>query len=80
MHARLYEPHVSEIFFEVEDPGWHLYDEVFREKIVAMGVKQWGGVDVQVFQETCGGLLRCNGRSLVGWWRCEMAIEYNQGE
>ena len=56
---------VLKYFMEVEDPGWHLYDEVFREKMAATGVKRWGGVDVQVFQETCGGLPRHNKRSLV---------------
>ena len=40
---------------EVEDPAWQLYDEAFREKMAAIGEKKWPGVDVQVYQETCGG-------------------------
>ena len=28
-------------YMEVEEPAWHLYDEAFREKMVAMGVRQW---------------------------------------
>ena len=42
-------------FMEVEDPGWHLYGEVFREKMAVTGVKQWGGVDVQVLRKLVGG-------------------------
>ena len=56
---------VLKSFMEVEDLGWRLYDDVFREKMAATGVKQWGGVDGQVFQGTCWGLPKCNGRSLV---------------
>ena len=49
---------VVKVYLEVEKPGWRLYDEVFREKMAATGVRLWKGVDVQVFQGTCGGLLR----------------------
>ena len=49
---------VVKAYLEVEEPGWRLYDEAFREKMAATGVRLWKGVDVQVFQGTCGGLLR----------------------
>ena len=49
---------VVKAYLEVEEPGWRLYDEAFRENIAVTGVRLWKGVDVQVFQETCGGLLR----------------------
>ena len=49
---------VLKAFGEVEEPGWCLYDEAFREKMASMGLKQWPGVDVQVYQETCGGFPR----------------------
>lgn len=39
---------------EVEDPAWRLYDEAFQEKMAATGVRAWPGIDVQVYQETCG--------------------------
>ena len=40
---------------EVEGQAWRLYDEVYREKMASTGVRRWPGVDVQVYQETCGG-------------------------
>ena len=40
---------------EVEDPAWRLYDEAYREKMASTGVRIWQGVDVQIYQETCGG-------------------------
>ena len=49
---------VVKAYLEVEEPGWRLYDEVFRTKMATTGVRLWKGVDVQVFQETCGSLLR----------------------
>ena len=47
--------HVSgvESFYGGEGSG---LASLCREKMAVMGVKQWGGVDVQVFQETCGGM------------------------
>ena len=49
---------VVKAYLEVEKPGWRLYDEAFWEKMAATGVRLWKGVDVQVFQGTCGGLVR----------------------
>lgn len=49
---------VVKAYLEVEDPGWRLYDEAFREKMAAKGTRVWKGVDVQIYQETCGGLFR----------------------
>ena len=46
---------VVKSYLEVEEPGWRLYDEAFREKMAATGVRLWKSVDVQVFQETCRG-------------------------
>ena len=40
---------------EVEDPAWRLYDEMYGEKMASTGVKQWPGIDVQVYQEVCVG-------------------------
>ena len=35
---------VVKAYLEVEEPVWHLYDEAYREKMVATGVKQWKGM------------------------------------
>ena len=32
--------HMLAAFGEVQEPGWHLYDEVFREKMASTGLKQ----------------------------------------
>ena len=40
---------------EVEDPAWRLYDEMYGEKMASTGVKQWPGMDVQVYQKICVG-------------------------
>ena len=40
---------------EFEDPAWRVYDESFREKMAAKGERQWSGMDIQLFQEICGG-------------------------
>ena len=45
---------VVKAYLEAEEPGWRLYDEAFREKMAATGVRLCKGVDVQVFQGTCG--------------------------
>jgi len=49
---------VVKAYLEVEEPGWQLYDEAFWEKMAATGTRQWKGVDVQIYQETCGSLLK----------------------
>ena len=49
---------VVKVYLEMEVPGWRLYDKAVREKMAATGEILWKGVDVQVFQGTCGGLLR----------------------
>ena len=43
---------------EVEEPAWRIYDVVFREKMAAMGIRKWKGMDVQLYQEVCGGRAR----------------------
>ena len=43
---------------EVEGTAWRMYDEAFREKMAAKGIKEWEGMDVQLYQELCGGRLR----------------------
>jgi len=49
---------VVRAYLEVEEPDWCLYDEALREKMAATGMRWWKGVDVRIYQETCGGLLR----------------------
>ncbi len=49
---------VLKAYSEVEDPAWRLYDEAFREKMAATGARKWAGLDVQVYQEICGGYPR----------------------
>jgi hypothetical protein len=39
---------------EVEGVAWRHYDECYREKMAATGVREWEGIDVQLFQEICG--------------------------
>ena len=56
---------VVKAYLEVEEPGRRLYVEAFREKMAATEVRLWKRVDVQVFQGTCGGLLRRNVKSGV---------------
>jgi hypothetical protein len=36
---------------EVEDVAWHHYDECYRRKMAATGVREWEGIDVQLFCE-----------------------------
>ena len=55
---------VLKAFKEIEEPGWRLYDEAFREKMAATGSRRWKGMDVQVYQETCGSLPR---RCMISW-------------
>lgn len=31
------------------------YDEAFRDKMAATGVKEWAGMEVQLYQEICVG-------------------------
>ncbi len=50
---------------EVEGLAWRAYDEVFREKMAAMGVKEWEGMDIQLYQEVCGGRYSVE----FGWWQ-----------
>ena len=54
---------VLKAYTEVEDPAWRVYDEVFREKMTTKKVKQWQGMDVQLYQEICGGRPRRLGSS-----------------
>ena len=42
-------------YTEVEDPAWQLYDIAYHEKMAATGRKIWSGMDVQIYQEVCGG-------------------------
>ena len=49
---------VLKAYVEVEDPAWRLYDETFREKMVATGCRVWTGMDVPLYQEVCAGRLR----------------------
>ena len=49
---------VVKAYLEVEEPGWRLYDEAFRETMAVTGVRFLKEVDVQVFQGTYCGLLR----------------------
>ena len=49
---------VVKAFVEVEEPAWRLYDEAYREKMAATGVKKWKGMDVGLYQEVCGGRVR----------------------
>ena len=49
---------VVKAYLEVEEPVWRLYDEVYREKMAATGVKQWKGMDIGLYQEICGGRRR----------------------
>ena len=60
---------VFKAYEEVEEPAWRLYDEAYREKMASTVVRWWQGVDVQVYQETCGGLPR---------WRTERQIEQRE--
>ena len=46
---------VLKAYTEVEEPAWRLYDVAYREKMAAMGLKSWSGMDVQLYQEVCGG-------------------------
>lgn len=46
---------VFKAYEEVEDPAWRLYDEAFREKMASTGARLWPGMDVQIYQEVCGG-------------------------
>ena len=39
---------------EVDDPAWQMYDEAFREKMASVGVREWKGMDVALYQEICG--------------------------
>ena len=55
---------VLKAFKEVEEPGWRLYNEAFREKMAATGSRRWKGMDVQVYQETCGSLPR---QCMISW-------------
>ena len=57
---------VLKAFGEVEERGWRLYDEAFREKMASMGLKQWPRVNVHVYQEMCGGFPRKRAWS-QGW-------------
>ena len=61
---------VVKAYLEVEEPGWRLYDEAFREKMAVTGVRLCKRVDVQVFQGMCGGLLmrsvKSGGESVKG--------------
>lgn len=47
---------------EVEGVSWRLYDEAFRDKMAAIGVREWAGMDVQLYQEICGS----HPRKIVG--------------
>ena len=65
---------VLRAYVEVEEPGWRLYDEAFRDKMASTGVRSWTGMDVKVYQEVCGGRSkrRAGGPSVVssvGWKR-----------
>ena len=65
---------VLRAYVEVEEPGWRLYDEAFRDKMASTGVRSWSGMDVKVYQEVCGGRSkrRAGGPSVVssvGWKR-----------
>ena len=46
---------VMKAYVEVEDPAWRVYDIAFREKMAATEVKEWKGMDIQLYQEVCGG-------------------------
>ena len=46
---------VLKAYTEVEGPAWRLYDEAYREKMAATVCKRWAGMDVQLYQEVCGG-------------------------
>ena len=63
---------VLKAYGEVENPAGRLYDEMYREKMASTGVKQWPGMDVQVYQEvgtrTVGGIKQAG----VCW-------QFNQG-
>lgn len=49
---------VVKAFVEVEEPAWRQYDEFFREKMAATGVRMWKGMDIGLYQEVCGGKAR----------------------
>ena len=46
---------VLKAYSEVEEPAWRLYDIAYLEKMAAMGLKSWLGMDVKLYQEVCGG-------------------------
>ena len=46
---------VLRAYTEVEHPAWRLYDIAYRKKMAATGRKIWSGMDVQIYQEVCGG-------------------------
>ena len=80
---------VLKAYGEVEDPAWCLYDEMYREKMASTGVKQWPGMDVQVYQEMCAGRPRKRGMGLPseskgtgtagGIKRAGVCWQFNQG-
>ena len=49
---------VLKAYMEVEDQAWRLYDEALREKMAAIGQKEWKGMDLALYQEICGGRQR----------------------
>ena len=46
---------VVKAYLEIEGQAWRLYNEAFREKMASTGEQSWKGMDVQLFQEMCGG-------------------------
>ncbi len=66
---------VLKAYGEVEDPAWRMYDEAYREKMAATGVRDWPGMDIALYQEICGARPRrsvgCSekGPSVVGMKR-----------
>ena len=45
---------VLKAYGEVEEPAWPCMT-AYLEKMAAMGLKSWLGMDVQLYQEVCGG-------------------------
>ena len=42
---------VVKAFVKVEELAWRLYDEAFREKMAATGIRKWNGMDMGLYQE-----------------------------
>ena len=43
---------------EYEEPAWHLYDEVFRDKVAATDNQKWSKIDTHIYNQIFTGQAR----------------------